>query len=167
VLVEDNMGAGVVGKLIQNYLYGLGANNRPRCPDVGVQDIHASGQKEVRIISTLRPVIQRHRLIVHRKALEMDAEYLKQYPLDKRVMRSVFHQLHNITTDRGCLNKDDRIDALEMLVRDLSPQLVIDETKAAQERTRKEVMDFINDPTGTGRGVKPKQKYKALRRRGL
>jgi len=168
VHIEDNMGAGVVGKLVLNYFLGAGENGRQRVPGVGVSDIHSSGQKEKRIIDTLRPVIQRHRLIVHRKALDMDLEYLKQYPMDKRVTRSLFHQMHNITTDRSCLNKDDRLDSLEMLVRILSPNLVLDEDKCQRARAKAEALAFIKDPMGTGRvPVNDKRTPKALRRRGL
>lgn len=169
VVIEDNMGAGVVSKLVFNYFNGTDERGKKRIEGVGIEDIHSTGQKEQRIIATLRPVIQRHRLIVHRKALDMDQEYNKQYSPDKRAVRSLFHQLHNITTDRGSLNKDDRVDALEMLVRKLSPALVIDEDKAKRVRDKHEALKFINDPLGLGKSNKRARgsNHKALRRRGL
>jgi hypothetical protein len=171
VLVEDNMGAGTVRKLILNYFLSIGANGQQRLPGVSVEDYHSSGQKERRIIETLRPVIQRHRLIVHRNAFDMDLEYLKQYPMDKRNVRSIFLQLSSITIERGCLDKDDRADALEALVRELSPALVMDETKASAARAKAEFKMFRDDPMDkerfTGSSRKSHNSNKALRRRGM
>lgn len=171
VLVEDNMGAGTVSKLILNYFIGLDKNGRQRVPNVGVENRHASGQKERRIIDTIRPVVQRHRLIVHNSALEMDLEYNKQYPMDKRNARSLFTQMHSITTDRGCLDKDDRIDALEGLVRELAGTLVLDEDKLARARDKNDFKKFLEDPMDTkqfkSRSDNRRPSRSALRRRGL
>jgi hypothetical protein len=170
VLVEDNMGAGTVRKLILNYFNGLGKDGRQRVPGVGIEDRHASGQKERRIIDTVRPVVQRHRLIIHRSAMDMDLEYNKQYPLDKRNSRSLFLQMHSITTDRGCLDKDDRVDALEGLIRELASTLVVDEDQLARHRDKEDFLKFINDPMDSQQ-FKSRSRSKpgnsALRRRGV
>lgn len=169
VLVESNMGAGVVSKLILNHFLKEDANGRRRVPDVGVEDRRANGQKERRIIDTVRPVVQRHRLIIHKAAMEMDLEMLKQYPLDKRNARSIFLQMNSITTDKGCLDKDDRIDSLEGLIRELAGTLVLDEDRQAREASKAEFMAFVNNPMGLPRSkiTAPKGNHKALRRRGL
>lgn len=170
-LVEKNMGAGAVTKIIQNYFNGTDpVTGRRRVTGCGVDERWASGQKEKRIVDTLRPVIQRHRLIVHTSALEMDCELLKQYPQDRRTVRSFFHQLHNITTDRGSLDKDDRLDAVEALVRELVGFLVVDEEAEAKRREAQEVRDFINDPLCTaGRRHEPhkstQRMHRAMRKR--
>lgn len=167
VVVEKNMGAGAVTILIQQHFL-----NKAKLKGVGVSEVNVSGQKERRIIDTLRPIMQRHRLVVHRTALEMDAEMLKQYPADKRRIRSGFYQMQNITTDRGSLEKDDRIDALEGLCRDLVGFLIIDEDRAEEQRKTAELKEFLNDPMGTSRFKttnKPVQRQavrRAMRRRG-
>ncbi len=170
VLVEDNMGAGTVTKLILNYFNGLGKDGKVRVPCVGVDNRHATGQKEKRIIDTIRPVVQRHRLIVHKAAMDMDLEYCKQYPMDKRHARSLFLQLHSITTDRGCLDKDDRADALEGLIRELAGTLVIDEDNVARARDKADFQKFLNDPMDSQQfksRSRPSRSNSALRRRGL
>lgn len=173
VLVEKNMGAGAVTKLLTNYFNGIDPNTgKRRVQGVGIDERWSSGQKEKRIIDTLRPIIQRHRFVVHRTALDMDLEMLKQYPMDKRNVRSFFHQMHNITSDKGSLEKDDRLDAVEMLVRELVGFLVLDEDLAERKRVEAEASDFINNPMQSAdrkpvaRG--PKQRsHRALRRRGM
>lgn len=141
------MGAGAVTIIIQNYLL-----NVAKLKGVAISEVSVSGQKERRIIDTLRPVMQRHRLVVHRSAIDMDVDLLKQYAFDKRRERSGFYQMQNITTDRGSLSKDDRLDALEGLVRQLVGFLVLDEEKESAARAQKVVEEFINDPMGSGRG---------------
>lgn len=146
VLVEKNMGAGAVTVIIQNYFL-----NVAQLKGVAIGEVSVHGQKERRIIDTLRPVMQRHRLVVHRSAIEMDLDLIRVYPFDKRKLRSGFYQMQNITTDRGSLDKDDRIDALEGLVRHLVGFLAIDEEKEAENRAKQKVEEFINDPMGTAR----------------
>lgn len=173
VLVERNMGAGAVTKLILNYFNGIGEDGKQRVQGCGVDERWASGQKEKRIVNTLRPVIQRHRLVVHRSALDTDLELLKQYPLDKRSIRSFFHQLHNITTDKGSLDKDDRLDAVEALVRELVGFLVLDEAKEERKREEALAAAFIKDPLGTAlrkhvaNPARKERTHRALRRRGI
>lgn len=173
VLVEKNMGAGAVTKLMTNYFNSIDPNTgKKRVQGCGIDERWSSGQKEKRIIDTLRPIVQRHRFVVHKTALDMDLEHLKQYPQDKRSIRSFFHQLHNITTDKGSLAKDDRLDAVEMLARELVGFLVLDEDSAEKKRTEAEAKDFINNPMQNA-DRKPVQKdrsgrsHRAMRRRGM
>lgn len=172
VLVERNMGAGAVTRLIQNYFNGIDPNTgKRRVQGVGIDERWAGGQKEKRIIDTLRPVIQRHRFVVHKSALNTDLDLLKQYPPDKRAIRSFFHQLHSITSDKGSLEKDDRIDATEALVRELVGFLVVDEELEQRRRDAAEAKNFLEDPLGTndrkptqhGRKVRT---HRAMQRRG-
>jgi len=172
VLVERNMGAGAVTQLIQNYFNSIDpVTGKRRVQGCGVDERWASGQKEKRIIDTLRPIIQRHRLVVHKAAMDMDLELLKQYPMDKRATRSFFHQLHSITTDKGSLEKDDRLDAVEALARELVGFLVVDEELEQRKREAKEFKNFLNDPLGSAsRKPKPqgtKRSHRAIKRRGM
>lgn len=149
IYVEKNMGAGAVGQLFRNWMNKIDEKTgKKRCTGIAVEDRQKNGQKEKRIVDTLRPVMQRHRLILHRRALDDDFKLLAQYPVDQRNIRSVFHQIHNITTDRGSLQKDDRIDALEGLVRELTPALLRDDEAATRSREKSALMEFLTNPMG-------------------
>jgi hypothetical protein len=149
IYVEKNMGAGAVGQLFRNWMNKIDEKTgKKRCTGIGVEDRQKNGQKEKRIVDTLRPVMQRHRLIFHRRALDDDFRLLAQYPADQRNIRSVFHQLHNITTDRGSLQKDDRIDALEGLVRELTPALLRDDEAATRAREKSALVEWLTNPMG-------------------
>ena len=149
IYVEKNMGAGAVGQLFRNYMNRIDEKTgKKRCTGIAVEDRQKNGQKERRIIDTLRPVMQRHRLIFHRRAIVDDWKSLSQYPADQRNIRSVFHQIHNITTDRGSLQKDDRIDALEGLVRELTPALLRDDEAATRSREKAALIQWMTNPMG-------------------
>ena len=58
---------------------------------------HASGQKEVRIINQIEPVMNQHRLVIDRSLAKDD---------------KLMYQLTRLTQERNCLEHDDRIEAL-------------------------------------------------------
>ncbi|MGY6517477.1 MAG: phage terminase large subunit [Lysobacteraceae bacterium] len=97
VLVEENFGDGMYLSLFKPVLNGV--------YPCRLEGFRVSGQKEVRIIEKLEPVIAGHRLIVDRQVIEKDID-------PDNIMRSGTYQLAHITRDRGALKHDDRIDAL-------------------------------------------------------
>lgn len=84
---------------------------RNHCP--AIEDIWVSGQKELRIIDTLEPIMGRHRLIIHEDVIDYDVQSTAKHPLDERESYKMFHQMSKITTERGALIHDDCMDALE------------------------------------------------------
>lgn len=147
VVVEQNMGAGTATQVIKNHFYSV-VDGVKRLPGVGISERRVSGQKELRIIDTVRPVQQRHRLVMHISALEMDLACASVYNMQERDIRSGLYQMHNLTSDRGSLVRDDRIDALEGLVHTLSGHLIVDEERAERLRAEAVVKEFIKNPMG-------------------
>ena len=166
VYIEKNMGHGTVTLLVQNYFNAV-VDGKKRLAGVGISEGYVSGQKERRIIDIVRPVMQRHRLVVHRSAVDSDTETTRHYPAQERNLRSGFFQMQHLTTDRGSLDKDDRIDVLSLLVHQLQGFLVIDEDKAERHRQAGIIKNFINNPMGKPNQSTGKRKHAALRRRGL
>lgn len=88
---------------------------------------HSTGQKEVRIIDAIEPVIRSHRLIAHPDALT---------PIPgKPDYAQVQYQLTHITRQRNSLREDGLIDSLAGAVHAWSYQLGLDPASAA-ERAR-------------------------------
>lgn len=158
VLVEKNMGHGTVLFIIQNYFNEI-VDGKPRVSGVALVEKYSTKQKELRIIEALRPPMQRHRLVLHRNAIEQDWKDLQPYALHNRNIRSCFTQMQDITTDRGCLSKDDRLDALAMLVEHLGGFLVQDEELASRKRQEAQAREFVENPMG-------RDDYNATARRG-
>lgn len=142
ILIESNMGHGTVEMLFINRLA------ERRIVGIGVRGTYNTTQKERRIIDTISPVTRRHRLVVHEQALRGDTERCMSYSREKRWLYSAFQQMLNITYDRGCLAKDDRVDAIAMLVQELNAHLVVDESVAAEKARELSAREFMQNPMG-------------------
>jgi len=62
-------------------------------------------QKELRIIDTLEPLLNQHRLVIDRQIIVNDST--------EDLAHSLVYQLTRLTKDRNCLAHDDSLDALE------------------------------------------------------
>ena len=81
---------------------------------ISVDTAWAAGQKELRIIDALEPVIGFHRLVFDRSVLDLDVETAQKYPVENRSLYQLLFQIRYITRDRGSLIHDDRLDALAL-----------------------------------------------------
>lgn len=100
----------------------------------------AKGQKEVRIIDTLEPVLSAHRLVVNEAILREDVKRDRVY--------SFLYQTSHITRERGSLAHDDRLDAVAGCVAYYQASMGADALTAAAESKRAEqeaLIDAFND----------------------
>lgn len=105
VVVEANFGDGMFGRLLEPHLHRAGHH----CL---VEEVRNQTQKERRIIDTLEPIIQQHRLVVNRSVLMNDLRPVPGLPEQHQQPYRLAYQLSRITRDRGSLQRDDRLDAL-------------------------------------------------------
>lgn len=145
IQVEKNFGNGAFGYVWQPYLL--------REHLASIEDVWESGQKELRIIDCLEPVIGAGRLIMDQSLLQMDWEICQRYPAQDRASYSLFYQLSRITRDKGALRHDDRLDALAGAVRPWLENLKQDEEKVNIQAKRAKYLELMKDPTGSGRPV--------------
>lgn len=111
---------------------------------------YSTGQKEKRIIDSLVAAMQRHRVVVHRQVFDSDKRYGLQHGHESRSGFSLWYQLSNITTDRGSLPHDDRLEAAAGAIREFKHVLDQDAKKAAAARKQTELKTFLHDPMGYG-----------------
>jgi len=131
VVVETNFGDGMYEKLLGGIL--------KRVYPVKIVEVRSTTQKETRIIDTLEPLMNRHKLIINESIIHND---MKQEDPDKQL----FYQLTRLTKDRGALKHDDRLDALAIGVKYWIDYLSIDEIEAStlykEEMLNKELESF-------------------------
>jgi hypothetical protein len=108
VRIESNFGDGMFTALIQPIF--------ARLYPVTVEEVRHNVQKERRIIDTLEPVLNQHRLYVDPDLITEDHQNYNNHPEETAANYSLFHQLTHITKDKGSLVHDDRLDALAMAV---------------------------------------------------
>ena len=95
--------------------------------------------------------------MVHERAIHDDIGTCMLYSRDRRWLYSAFAQLSGITYDRGSLAKDDRADAIAMMVAVLNGHLVEDEKVVAARESEKQALAFINNPLDWAQGMVHKQ----------
>lgn len=144
VLIEENFGQGMFAALLQPVLSKV-----HRC---GIEEVRSSKQKEHRIIDTLEPVMNRHRLVVDPAVIKADWDTVQRYPVDERQHYSLFHQMTRITREKGALRQDDRLDAVAMASAYWAESMARDEDKAAASIRAKllddELRKFMSHATG-------------------
>ncbi len=126
VIIESNFGDGMFTELFKPIL--------ARVWECGIEEVHHSTQKEKRIIDTLEPVMNQHRLIIDPKVIRQDFESCGDYPAEQRQNYMLFYQLSRITRERGALRHDDRLEALAMAVAYWTKALAQDDEKKIKER---------------------------------
>jgi len=121
ILVETNFGGlDVYSALLKPYLVRAGAQCR-------IEPIRSNQRKELRIIDTLAPAMQSHRMIVDRRVVEADADLIREAVDERAQSYSIFYQMTRLTQDRGCLLHDDRLDAWAMAVQWFQEQAAQDQ----------------------------------------
>ena len=108
IIIESNFGDGMFMELLKPIL--------TKSYPVTVEEVRSSVQKERRIIDTLEPVINQHKLIIDPKVIEHDYNSAQKYTSEQKLKYMLFYQLSRITRDKGSLTQDDRLDALSMAV---------------------------------------------------
>ena len=109
VVVEDNFGDGMFLELFKPYL----VRQYPVSIDEEfLKGKRATGQKERRIIDTLEPILNQHRLVVNTKLIDRDLTNYNEHPGESWQKYQLFYQLTRVTKDKGALLHDDRLDAL-------------------------------------------------------
>jgi len=80
-----------------------------------IEEVRASVQKEKRIIDTLEPLMNQHRLVMDYSNLLNDVEDAQKASKGKNSLYySLLFQMTHITKDRNSLMHDDKLDTLAM-----------------------------------------------------
>jgi len=145
VSIEKNFGNGALSNVWQPKLLKATAEAHLQ---VSIDDVWESGQKELRIIDVLDPVIANGRLIMDEALLDDDWDMCQRYALNDRPVYSLFFQMARITRDRNCLIHDDRLDALAGSVRYWVQHLALDENKERIRNQQAAYNKMVQNPLG-------------------
>lgn len=102
IIVESNFGDGMFTQLIKPVL--------SRVHPCSIEEVRHNTSKEKRMIDTLEPILNQHRLVVDDKVI------LQDYQSEVDLKYKLFYQLTRLTRDKGSLIHDDRLDALSIAV---------------------------------------------------
>lgn len=104
VVVESNFGDGMFNSLLSPVLNAI--------YPCSIDEVRNSVQKEKRIIDTLEPLMNQHRLVFDYTAVKHDVENGLKEPKD--IYYSMLYQMTHLTNERGSLVHDDRLDVLAL-----------------------------------------------------
>ena len=100
------------------------------CNKVGVEEYRVAGQKELRIIKTLEPVMAMHRLCIARKAIRDQENQI---------------QITRLHAGRGALKHDDRVDVLSAAVEYYKAHMSLDVERASEDFKKKQWEQTVKD----------------------
>jgi hypothetical protein len=132
IIVESNFGDGMFTELLKPYLM--------KTYPCTVEEVRHNIQKERRIVDTLEPVMNQHRLVLDIGVIRDDYESTKRYATEKSLQYSLMWQLSRMTRAKGALAYDDRIDVLSMAVAFWSERMAQDVNRKMANR-KAEMLD--------------------------
>ena len=157
IIVEQNFGGGMFSELLKPFLM--------RFHPCELKDVRNTKTKELRIIDTLEPVMNSHRLIIDRKVIEKDFRSNSNEPPERRLKLQLVYQLSRISRHRGSLVHDDLVDSLAGAVAYWTEYMAQDEDKNIRSRKDQLLMTHLqnwgsllnNTITQTAMGMTPQQ----------
>jgi hypothetical protein len=136
LVVETNFGDGIVSELFKKHLAQTQQG-------IDIEEVRANVRKEDRIIDTLEPILNQHRLVVDRSVIEWDYNSNKDDAPEKRLLYMLFYQMSRMCREKGAVRHDDRLDALAQGVKYFTDAMGISAQEVIKERKREEWNDMI------------------------
>jgi hypothetical protein len=120
IWIESNFGDGMFDQLLKPVL--------GKVYPCTIEEVRSSKQKELRLIDTIEPLLNQHRLVFSKQLLLKDVKEALADPT--KMQYSLVYQLTHLTKDRGCLRHDDRLDALAIALAAIVETVGVDEDEA-------------------------------------
>ena len=136
LLIESNFGDGMVSELFRKHAIN---KNVP----INIEETRANVRKEDRIIDSLEPVFNQHRLVVDPKVIEWDFNSGSERPSESRFQYMLGYQISRMCREKGAVKHDDRIDALAQGVKWFTDALAISASAAIKDRKDQEWLDHL------------------------
>lgn len=148
IVVESNFGDGMFNEIFKPILSKIYA-----CT---ISEVRHTTQKEKRIIDTLEPIINQHRLIIDPNVIKKDFETAQGYTHETQLHYQLFYQMSRLTRARGAISHDDRLDALSIAVNYWVEQMAQDADIKISDRKRElfdeEIAKFTDAFYGRSKG---------------
>ena len=146
LVIETNFGDGIVSELFRKHL-------QQTKQGIDIEEVRANVRKEDRIIDSLEPVLNQHRLVVDRSVIEWDYASNKDAAPEQRLLYMLFYQMSRMCREKGAVKHDDRLDCLSQGVQYFTDCLSISALEQIKLRKQEEwnsmLEDFIDNPTAS------------------
>ena len=143
MVIESNFGDGIVAELFKKHIQ----QTKQR---ILVEEVRANVRKEDRIIDTLEPILNQHRLVVNRSLVEWDYSSNQSAAPEERLLYMLFYQMSRMCRQKYAVKHDDRLDCLAQGVKYFLDAFGISAREQIKLRKREEWDDmlesFLDDP---------------------
>ena len=136
LLIESNFGDGMVSELFRKHAIN---KNIP----INIEETRANVRKEDRIIDSLEPVFNQHRLVIDPKVIKWDYESGSERPTETRFQYMLGYQISRMCREKGAVKHDDRVDALAQGVKWFTDALSISADSVIKDRKEQEWLDHL------------------------
>ena len=163
LVVETNFGDGIVSELFKKHI-------QQTKQQILIDEVRANVRKEDRIIDSLEPVLNQHRLVIDRGVINWDYNSNSEDPPESRLLYMLFYQMSRMCHMKYAVKHDDRLDVLAMGVKYFTDALSIsaqDEIKLRKRQEWEDILDaFLDDPQASANhlvlGLNMEQRQQAL-----
>ena len=143
LLIESNFGDGMVSELFRKHCQQTKTN-------ITIEETRANVRKEDRIIDSLEPVFNQHRLVVDPKVIQWDYNSNADAASESRFQYMLGYQISRMCREKGAVKHDDRIDALAQGVKWFTDALALSASEQIKNRKMEEWVDhleaWVDDP---------------------
>ncbi|MAR51483.1 MAG: hypothetical protein CML42_10200 [Rhodobacteraceae bacterium] len=143
LLIETNFGDGIVSELFRKHL-------QQTKQGIDIEEVRANVRKEDRIIDSIEPILNQHRLIINRSVIEKDFKSNPDAAPEERLLYMLFYQMSRMCREKGAIRHDDRLDALSQGIKYFTDAMGISALEAIKDRKRTEwnamLEELIGDP---------------------
>ena len=166
LLIETNFGDGLVGELFKKHL-------QQTKQAIDVEEVRANVRKEDRIIDSLEPVMNQHRLVVDRKVIEWDFKSNPDAAPETRLLYMLFYQMSRMCREKFAVKHDDRLDCLAQGVKYYTDAMAISAYEVMKTQRQEDWQDmeeaWQDDPQSAanhlcfGMDLKTRQKARLIK----
>ena len=143
-LIESNFGDGLVMEVMKKHAIEMRVG-------LEFEEVRSTTRKEDRIIDTLEPVLNQHRLVVDTRLVTWDYQSNNDMAPEERLPRMLMYQLTRMCREKGAVKHDDRLDCLSLGVKYFQDVMAVSQ-KEQDKRLRHDQWNhmlraFIENPT--------------------
>jgi hypothetical protein len=136
LLIESNFGDGMISELFRKHAIN-------KHVPINIEETRANVRKEDRIIDSLEPVFNQHRLVIDPRVIKWDYDSGSERPTETRFQYMLGYQISRMCREKGAVKHDDRIDALAQGVKWFTDALSISADSVKLDRQKQEWQDHL------------------------
>ena len=111
--------------------------------NIHIEEVRANVRKEDRIIDSLEPVLNQHRLVVDRRVIDWDYRSNQDSAPEERLLYMLFYQMSRMCRQKGAVKHDDRLDCLAQGIKYFTDALHISALDQIVMRKKEEFSNML------------------------